>query len=44
MLRGVVRTQRSGGIRMGEPNTGYSVLLYGEYIAIVEATLRTETS
>ena len=44
MPRGVVRTQRSGGIRMGQPNTGDTVLLYDEYIVIVEATLRTETS
>lgn len=44
MPRGVVRTQRSGGIRMGKPNTGYAVLHINEYIVYDEATLRTETS
>ncbi len=44
MLRGEVRTQRSGGLRMGEPSTGNAVLLIGEYIAYGEATLRIETS
>ena len=44
MLRGEVRTQRSGGIRMGEPSTGNAVLLIDESIVYGEATLRIETS
>ena len=39
MPRGVVRTQRSGGIRMGKPSTGNAVLLIDEYIVYVDATL-----
>ncbi len=44
MLRGEVRTQRSGDIRMGEPSTGNAVLHIDEYIVYSEATLRIETS
>ena len=43
-LRGVVSTQRSGDIRMGQPSTGNTVLQIREYIAYYEATLRIETS
>lgn len=42
--RGGVRNQRSGDIRMGEPNTGNTVLSISEYIAYERATRRTETS
>ena len=44
MLRGVVRTQRSGDIRMGQPSAGNAALHTSEYIACDEATLRIETS
>ena len=39
MPRGVVRTQRSGGIRMGKPSTGNAVLLIDEYRVYTDATL-----
>ena len=42
--RGVVSTQRSGDIRMGEPNTGNAVLSISEYIAYEKTTQGIETS
>ena len=42
--RGVVRTQRSGDIRMGEPSTCNEVLSMSEYIAHERATQGIETS
>ena len=44
MLRGVVSTQRSGGIRMGKPSAGNSALHISKYIAYDETTQRIETS
>ena len=42
--RGVVRTQRSVDIRMGEPGTRNGVSSISEYIAYERVTWRTETS
>ena len=42
--RGVVSRQRSGGIRMGKPNTGNAVLSISEYIAYEKTTQGIETS
>ena len=42
--RGVVSTQRSGDIRMGEPITCNGVISIGKYIAYERATRGTETS
>ena len=42
--RGVVNRQRSGGIRMGDPNTGNAVLSAGEYITCERTTQGIETS
>ena len=36
--RGVVRTQRSGDLRMGEPSTRNGVLSISEYIAYERVT------
>ena len=37
-------TQRSGGLRMGKPNSGNALLLKSEYIALEEITQGIETS
>ena len=42
--RGVVSTQRSGDIRMGEPSIGNAMLHICEYIANDEITQGIETS
>ena len=42
--RGVVRTQRSVDIRMGEPGTRNGVSSIAEYIGYARVTWRTETS
>ena len=42
--RGAVSTQRSGDIRMGEPNTGNAVLSIHEHIVYEKKTQGIETS
>ena len=42
--RGVVRTRRSVGVRMGKPGTGNTVSSMSESIAHERGTRRTETS
>ena len=42
--RGVVNRQRSGGIRMGKPDTGNAVSSTSEYIAGEKRTRGIETS
>ena len=42
--REVVSTQRSGDIRMGEPNIGNAMLSISEYIAYEKTTQGIETS